>query len=82
MATNSRTANKETVLPRGGGKDGSQPILVPKGMSVRWTSHALHRKQDVYGPDADEFRPERWDSDLRVRLVFDFYIIIHGNLSC
>jgi len=70
VATNSRTANKETILPRGGGKDGSQPILVPKGMSIRWTSHSLHRKQDVFGPDADEFRPERWDSDLRVRSVF------------
>ncbi|SPQ19667.1 f5a772ea-4ba0-4600-93ef-71ad31cc0b18 [Thermothielavioides terrestris] len=67
VATNSRTANKETILPRGGGKDGKQPILVPKGMSVRWSLHALHRSKDIFGPDADEFRPERWDSDLRVR---------------
>jgi cytochrome P450 len=66
VATNSRAANKETVLPRGGGEDGSQPILVPKGTPVRWTSHGLHRNKDVFGPDADEFRPERWDSDLRV----------------
>ncbi|KAK4241998.1 cytochrome P450 [Achaetomium macrosporum] len=66
VATNSRTANKDTVLPRGGGKDGKQPILVPKGVSVRWSVHSLHRSKAVYGPDADEFRPERWDSDLRV----------------
>jgi len=66
VATNSRTSNKETILPRGGGKDGSQPILVPKGMAVRWSSHVLHRNKDVFGPDADEFRPERWESDLRV----------------
>ncbi|KAK4155141.1 mannan endo-1 6-alpha-mannosidase DCW1 [Chaetomidium leptoderma] len=66
VATNSRTSNKETVLPRGGGKDGRQPVLVPKGMSVRWSSHVLHRNTAVFGPDADEFRPERWDSDLRV----------------
>jgi cytochrome P450 len=66
VATNSRTSNKETILPRGGGKDGSKPILVPKGMSVRWSSHVLQRSKDVFGPDADEFRPERWDT-LRVR---------------
>ncbi|KAH6855194.1 glycosyl hydrolase family 76-domain-containing protein [Chaetomium sp. MPI-CAGE-AT-0009] len=66
VATNSRAANKETVLPRGGGEDGSQPILIPKGTPVRWTSHGLHRNKDVFGPDADEFRPERWESDLRV----------------
>ncbi|KAL2136397.1 hypothetical protein VTI74DRAFT_3831 [Chaetomium olivicolor] len=66
VATNSRTANKETILPRGGGKDGTQPILVPKGMSVRWSSHVLHRNKEVFGPDADKFRPERWESDLRV----------------
>ncbi|KAK4102058.1 cytochrome P450 [Parathielavia hyrcaniae] len=65
IGTNSRTSNKETVLPRGGGKDGSQPILVPKGTPVRWSSHVLQRSKEVYGPDADEFRPERWE-DLRV----------------
>ncbi|EAQ89901.1 hypothetical protein CHGG_06520 [Chaetomium globosum CBS 148.51] len=67
VATNSRTANKETILPRGGGKDGSQPILIAKGTPVRWSSHGLHRNKDVFGPDADEFRPERWESDLRAR---------------
>ena len=66
VSSNSRSSNKETVLPRGGGKDGKQPILVPKGTSVRWTSHGMHRNKDVFGPDADEFRPERWESDLRV----------------
>ncbi|KAK4145387.1 glycosyl hydrolase family 76-domain-containing protein [Dichotomopilus funicola] len=65
VATNSRTAAKETVLPRGGGKDGSLPVLVRKGTLVRWLSHCLHRNKAVFGPDADEFRPERWD-DLRV----------------
>ncbi|KAK4125020.1 cytochrome P450 [Parathielavia appendiculata] len=65
VGTNSRTSNKETLLPRGGGRDGSKPILVPEGTPVRWSSHVLQRSKEVYGPDADEFRPERWD-DLRV----------------
>lgn len=66
VATNSRASNKDTVLPRGGGPDGKQPILVPKGTSVRWSLYSMHRDKNIYGSDADEFRPERWDSNLRV----------------
>ncbi|GAB1312156.1 Cytochrome P450 alkane hydroxylase [Madurella fahalii] len=66
VSTNSRSSNKETILPRGGGPDGKRPILVPKGTSVRWSNHGVHRNKDIFGPDADEFRPERWDADLRV----------------
>lgn len=62
VAANSRSAARDTILPRGGGKDGSQPILVPKGTSCRWVTHALHRNKEVYGEDVEEFRPERWDS--------------------
>ncbi|KAK4133345.1 glycoside hydrolase family 76 protein [Trichocladium antarcticum] len=65
VSTNSRRSNKETVLPRGGGNDGKQPILVPEGTPVRWSTHAFHRSREIYGLDADEFRPERWEN-LRV----------------
>ncbi|TLD07605.1 hypothetical protein PgNI_10586 [Pyricularia grisea] len=65
VATNSRASSKETILPRGGGPDGKAPILIPKGTSCRWSSYALYRREDIYGPDAEEFRPERWE-DLRV----------------
>jgi cytochrome P450 len=62
VPTNARTANKDTILPRGGGPDGKQPILVQKGQSVRWDLMSMHRRTDIYGPDADEFRPERWET--------------------
>jgi len=65
LSTNSRACNKDTVLPRGGGPDGKQPILIPKGTQVRYSSYRLHRRKDIYGLDADEFRPERWEN-LRV----------------
>jgi len=65
VSTNSRAASRETVLPRGGGPDGSMPVLVPKDTPVRWSLYSLHRQKDVFGEDADAFRPERWE-DLRV----------------
>lgn len=63
VPTNSRKANKDTVLPRGGGPDGKQPVLVPAGQAVRWSLMSMQRRTDIYGPDADEFRPERWEDD-------------------
>ncbi|KAK3393049.1 putative cytochrome P450 protein, partial [Podospora didyma] len=64
VSTNSRASNKETILPRGGGPDGSQPILVPQGTPVRWSIYSLHRRKDIFGADADEFRPERWEASI------------------
>lgn len=56
----SRISLRDTILPVGGGKDGTAPIFTPKG-TVLWTSfYTLHRRQDLFGKDADQFRPERW----------------------
>ncbi|KAL8351107.1 hypothetical protein RB601_000769 [Gaeumannomyces tritici] len=65
VPTNSRDTVRDTVLPRGGGPDGKLPIFVPKGTPCRYFLHTMHRRKDIFGPDADEFRPERWE-DLRV----------------
>ncbi|ODA83151.1 hypothetical protein RJ55_01661 [Drechmeria coniospora] len=58
---NLRCASKDTVLPKGGGKDGQGPLFVPKGTSCRFSLYTLQRRKDVFGEDADDFRPERWD---------------------
>ncbi|KAF2138891.1 uncharacterized protein K452DRAFT_233513 [Aplosporella prunicola CBS 121167] len=58
---NARYANKDTTLPRGGGKDGNSPIFIPKGSSCDFSVHVMHRRKDIWGPDADEFKPERWE---------------------
>ena len=58
---NNRTANKATILPRGGGSDGTAPILVRKGEVVVFSQYVNARRKNIFGPDADEFRPERWE---------------------
>jgi cytochrome P450 len=58
---NERQAVRDTVLPLGGGSDGLSPVIVPKGTIVSYNIYAMHRRPDFYGPDAEEFRPERWE---------------------
>ena len=59
---NNRQATKTTILPTGGGPDGTSPILVRKGELVVFSPYVNSRKKNIYGPDADDFRPERWET--------------------
>ena len=59
---NSRRAAKDTTLPLGGGPDGLSKMYVKKGEQVDYSVHVLHRRKDLWGPDAEEFKPERWAS--------------------
>lgn len=58
---NSRRSVKDTTLPRGGGPDGLSPLFVPKGTETNYSVYAMHRNKDIWGPDAEEFKPERWN---------------------
>lgn len=60
---NSRQALEDTTLPLGGGPDGKSPFFIKKGGVVAWNLYVLHRRKDLYGDDAEEFRPERWLDD-------------------
>jgi cytochrome P450 len=60
VPSNTRTAVVDTVLPRGGGEDGKSPIFIPAGKNVQWSLYTMHRRPDIYGEDAEEFKPERW----------------------
>ncbi|KAJ5668847.1 hypothetical protein N7462_009917 [Penicillium macrosclerotiorum] len=65
VPVNTRTAHRTTVLPVGGGPDRKSPVLIRKGENVAFCVYAMHRREDLYGPDAEAFRPERWeDKDL------------------
>ncbi|TVY36228.1 Cytochrome P450 monooxygenase [Lachnellula subtilissima] len=58
---NSRVAVRDTTIPLGGGPDGKSPVLVKKGQSVNYAAYVMQRRTDIYGEDALEFKPERWE---------------------
>lgn len=58
---NARVANKDTTLPTGGGLDQRSPVAVRKGETVGFSVYLMHRRKDLWGEDALEFKPERWE---------------------
>jgi cytochrome P450 len=54
---------RDTTIPRGGGSDGTEPVFVPKGTEVLFPVFTMHRDKDLWGDDADTFRPERWEEN-------------------
>lgn len=58
---NERVALRDTTLPCGGGPDGSMPIFVRKGIQILIPLYAIQHRPDIWGEDAEIFRPERWN---------------------
>ena len=76
---NSRQATTDTVLPLGGGPTGTSPVLVRAGQMVNYAVWAMHRRPDLYGPDAEEFKPERWE---RLRTKWEYLPFNGGPRLC
>ena len=57
---NNRIAVRDTVLPVGGGPDGKSPVAVRKGTLVNYSDYIIHRREDIWGADVLEWKPERW----------------------
>ena len=55
-----RRSNKDTTLPSGGGPDGKSPIYVKAGTEVQYSYQVIHRRKDLWGDDALEWKPERF----------------------
>lgn len=58
---NERIAMQDVVLQLNS-VQGETRCLVPRGTHCHLATDLLHRRKDLYGEDADEFRPERWES--------------------
>ncbi|KAH8662144.1 cytochrome P450 52E1 [Xylariales sp. PMI_506] len=79
LPINARAAARDTILPVGGGPHGNEPVFCPKGTTVRWISWSTHRDRAVFGDDADEFRPERWQE---IRPTWDYLPFSGGPRIC
>ncbi len=75
----SRRCFNDTVLPAGGGPNGSDPLLVNKGQTIAWSSYALHRDASFWGDDVEFFRPERWET---VRPKWEYLPFGGGTRIC
>ncbi|CAG8979569.1 hypothetical protein HYALB_00013453 [Hymenoscyphus albidus] len=76
---NNRVANKDTSLPTGGGPDGKRKIFVPKGGQISYSVHVMQRRKDLWGEDAAEFKPERWEGR---KMGWDFIPFNGGPRIC
>lgn len=66
-------------------RDGTEAFL-PGGVSIGYSAYAMHRDKEIYGDDADAFRPERWfeadDAKLRIMTTTNELIFGHGKFEC
>lgn len=79
---NNREAVKTTMLPTGGGSDGSKPILVRKGELVVISQYVNSRRKSIYGPDADDFRPQRWETGELDKIGWAYFPFNGGPRKC
>jgi cytochrome P450 len=79
---NNREAARTTILPTGGGPDGTNPILVRKGELVVFSQYVNSRRRNIYGADADEFRPERWETGELADIGWGYFPFNGGPRQC
>jgi cytochrome P450 len=61
VPANTREAVRDTILPLGGGKDGQSPMFVKKGTHIYYSVYAMHRREEFFGTETEEYKPERWE---------------------
>ena len=76
---NERMAIRDTTLPRGGGPDGQDPVFVPKGVQILIPTYSMQHREDLWGADVDEYKPERWESR---KFGWDFVPFGGGSRHC
>lgn len=79
VPVNARVAVRDSVLPVGGGPNGDAPSLVTKGSLVVYYPWTFHRRRDLFGEDADEFKPERWE---KLRPTWEYLPFSGGPRVC
>ncbi|KAJ0160112.1 Cytochrome P450 52E1 [Colletotrichum tanaceti] len=81
IANNGRMAVCDTVFPVGGGLDGQSLLLVTKGTLVLFSTYVMQRWTDLWGPDAEDFKPKRWSPELERKGCYGWeYLLFLGGL--
>ncbi|KAG5929809.1 hypothetical protein E4U42_004436 [Claviceps africana] len=80
LGLNVRVALNDVTLPTGGGRSGREPLAIAKGSSIIYSLMGMQRRKDIFGEDAGEFRPERWEEKSIHRWHFIPYN--HGPRMC
>lgn len=63
VTTNERVALHDTILPTGGGASCASPVFIRKGDLATISFYTLQRRKDIWGADAEEWKPERWEGE-------------------
>ena len=86
IPVNVRISRKTTYLPKGAGQNDEFPLLIPllipKGSGVAFSAYHMHRSKEIYGEDANEFRPERWEEPELKNIRFAFMPFHGGPRLC
>lgn len=82
LSLNSRSASRTTTIPRGGGKDGTSPLLVKKGQTVNYSVYALHRDPAFWGEDSMVFNPDRWLEERTLHIGWAYLPFGGGPRTC
>ncbi|KAJ7573580.1 cytochrome P450 [Mycena floridula] len=73
-----RTSNRNTTLP-GTASTGGRPIYVPKNTECIYSIFLMHRRTDLWGPDAAEFDPDRFIDHRVKHITANPYIFLPFN---
>ncbi|KAJ7580631.1 cytochrome P450 [Mycena floridula] len=73
-----RTSNRVTTLP-GTASSGGRPIYIPKDTSCLYSVFLIHRRTDLWGPDAAEFDPDRFIDHRLKYVTSNPYIFVPFN---
>ncbi|KAJ3059587.1 Protein kinase alk2, partial [Podochytrium sp. JEL0797] len=69
-----KEAQEDITLPDG--------TFVPKGSTVGWNVYTIGRTESIWGPDAKEFKPERWLQMKKQPSPFEYPVFNAGPRLC
>lgn len=74
-----KTCISPVILPHGGGLLGQESILLQTGDEVGISFAPLHLDPEIWGQDAEEFKPERWAN---LKQSWNFIPFLGGRRIC